>query len=523
MGTGDMIHSYDIGTTGTSTSPFSGAIKGYTVYATHEEAVKEDTFVCGGCGETLPMHKHYEDEMCEECWLESHFICDSCGGEYSNDYYGGDGMCQDCFETYLEEQEEEHDKPEPPPQPQVPIKWFFPGDKVRIKKGLAELTYGTWSSAMLSQDGVVLSSVKFSSDGKPYVGVNFPCISHWNVLPSELVCVKKSKPAWWYKNKGDFPDGKCCICGSTKNVMGGCPDIDAPHCLDCCGEVSKLKIKVPPHLKSGYQQVAYNPPPSPVRIARTPPEGYVSLTEIEDGNCPIPSSESLYFGDVCTDWNIDRSIKLYQVASDFYLLEDLFIDFPEDEEVVKHRTNLTELLADQFSSYINMIVGGELRYVKEEIDAQCGGYFPEGELTPTVVKLFQWLPQRMGKNSRTLEWRRWKDFQEQEDVGTILALETAVNLFNSRSCGWGGSIGGKQWAVIANTVLMYLKGETSATTFIDTAFGLQHNHSIMFDKVWGEGVRDLSYILTENQNGNMELLECHASVGIKELRKRLKG
>ena len=80
---------------------------------------------------------------------------------------------------------------------------------------------------------------------------------------------------------------------------------------------------------------------------------------------------------------------------------------------------------------------------------------------------------------------------------------------------WSSSYGGSNWANIANTALMYLTGEISKTTFVDTTWGLQHNGNICLDKVWS--VKGLRRVLDYNLSDDMKGLLKWASEETKNV------
>lgn len=114
-----------------------------------------------------------------------------------------------------------------------------------------------------------------------------------------------------------------------------------------------------------------------------------------------------------------------------------------------------ERLDPVLQSYIDMAVGGELRYHQAMRAVGLG----------------------KGNFSRESAWVNWRHVREQ--VGPEALLDAAKL---AREVGSGGILG-PAWAVPAEILHSRITGQIDARTFIDRAFSLQHNGGCLFNKV----------------------------------------
>ena len=201
-------------------------------------------------------------------------------------------------------------------------------------------------------------------------------------------------------------------------------------------------------------------------------------------------------------WGIDKH------CSDFYLLLLSSICSPDDKTRLKYKGYLdkkSEILAEQFASYTDMAVGGELRHTSTKMLA--------GVPKPLLNALRN---KTIGRNvdgvSRSSAWIGWYHFRQQ--YGT-LALRWAVKVFNNGK--WGNAYGGDKWGAIANTLLMYETGDLPRLSFVDTCFGLQHNGGIYFNKWWDRKLYELHQVMNANLEGRYCYLYRHTSSNVQRL------
>ena len=237
--------------------------------------------------------------------------------------------------------------------------------------------------------------------------------------------------------------------------------------------------------------------------------------------CDLPafSFRDVNLDTVCKQWSLPLDINLAKLASKFYLLEKLHFEYPNSYQVSALLKETTDYLADIFSKYLTMAIGGETRYLKGQIRANRR-IVPTSLLTDDVIKLLKVLPNGKGA-SRKGYWYTWKGVVDK--YGQIFMLEACYTLHKESNV-FDGSIGGEKWATACSVLLDFLKGNINARVFVDTAWNLQHNGTVIFNKVWD--TNKLKYILDANFKGNMDYLVDHAPPKIQALwdsKEALKG
>ena len=201
------------------------------------------------------------------------------------------------------------------------------------------------------------------------------------------------------------------------------------------------------------------------------------------------------------DWKLVQ-LNLRQEAADWYLLYELTLDF---EDVKPEFDERTKKLAKQFASYLTAASGGELRHIKHSDDAVKK--FPK-RMQQLACKLFD-------TGDRRTAWKIWRKICHMGAYHDEVKI--MVNLFNNG--GWSSAYGGPKWGKVAEHLLRYRTKEINIVTFVDGAWGLQHNCSIVFDKIWS--IQDLKCVLDFNLDGKMtELLYYATPTVAKQYRER---
>jgi hypothetical protein len=211
---------------------------------------------------------------------------------------------------------------------------------------------------------------------------------------------------------------------------------------------------------------------------------------------------------------IDISVALASEAADFYLLLEASTRCPEAKA---EANKLAKKLADQFSRYMFMAIGGELRHFLWSENAgivydairEC---FRVQEIEE-MEAIFDWFKQHTREFlSRNESWDKWSNWRETiakiYPVSKLDLLDFAQYIFEV-SAGWQFGCGGRPWATITNTLKMYLTGGLTDVMFVDTAFGLKHNHQLHFDKIWC--VELLEFVLNLNANGDYDTMKIIAN------------
>ena len=129
-------------------------------------------------------------------------------------------------------------------------------------------------------------------------------------------------------------------------------------------------------------------------------------------------------------------------------------------------------LAREFACYLDMAIGGELRYAmqhlgKEALPADLACFFREIE-----------------PGERGMAWMAWNVVRR---VLGLRALELATEVF--RTPGWAENFGGEAWSLVARLLRDHLRGRVIARVFVDQCFSLWTTLESRTDRSL---VRDLS-------------------------------
>jgi len=190
---------------------------------------------------------------------------------------------------------------------------------------------------------------------------------------------------------------------------------------------------------------------------------------------------------------------LAEAASDFYLLEALSAQ--GDPNATGMLARLEERLAREFACYLDVAIGGELRYAikhlgKEALPAELACFFRE--INPV---------------ERGMAWVVWNVVRR---VLGPRALELAAELF--RTPGWRENFGGEAWALVARLLKDHLEGRVIARTFVDQCFSLEHNTGSVFNKLYDTST--LAGILEAQCRDDYGTLLRHASEAVRRCRRR---
>ncbi|CAN5857274.1 hypothetical protein BH23PLA1_BH23PLA1_14980 [soil metagenome] len=193
-----------------------------------------------------------------------------------------------------------------------------------------------------------------------------------------------------------------------------------------------------------------------------------------------------------------KETRLASAASDFYLLEAL----ANIEGVAKAKPKLAALeskLAKEFSDYLDIAIGGELRYAQ----SMLGDAVPN-ELAPYFKEVQTY------RRDRGTAWLIWGVIRRK--LGSR-ALELAELTFEQP--GWRSSFGGYPWAGITRVLRSYLEGRINDRIFVDRCWSLQHNSGCALNKLYS--VRDLAEVLEAHGNDNYPILVRNASAEVRNI------
>lgn len=194
-------------------------------------------------------------------------------------------------------------------------------------------------------------------------------------------------------------------------------------------------------------------------------------------------------------WKINPDLDLVQQAADFYITNEAAMD----HKVLKPQADKqADFLADQFSRYLAMAIGGELRHTRTSQHASW-----ISQPVAQVLEEISYDKKTWKILSRNQAWYRWAEiFLPKGYKQRTGLIRTARRIF--RRGRWNRCYGGNNWSLIAKTLYEYLHQDITATTFVDTVFGLYHNCNLVLDKVWK--VDSLTHTLDANFKHDMTAL-----------------
>jgi hypothetical protein len=187
---------------------------------------------------------------------------------------------------------------------------------------------------------------------------------------------------------------------------------------------------------------------------------------------------------------LDPTRNLAQSGADYYLLAHLRMPhyLPEAAERLE---DLASELAQEFTTYLDLACGGELRH------ASTWPY----ELPSCPV---------LGRGSdRSVAWKDWLAWET-----PTYRMEYAVQAFEEAS--WPSrNYGGEPWMLIASTVLAFLRKEMSSEVFVDRVWNLEHHGGISLNKVYATD--ELATVLEAHGKDDYETLLSYSSDTVKHL------
>ena len=157
-------------------------------------------------------------------------------------------------------------------------------------------------------------------------------------------------------------------------------------------------------------------------------------------------------------------MNLNEAIAKYYLLADLC--YRADSYYRPEFEKYSEWLAEKMASYIDMVIGGEIRYGSHHLTEQTD-YLPR-------------IKERVGRKlNRGTAWAAWKQLRDEYGIDILIEAEEAL-----LKAKWGAGIGGKMWGKVATHLRLFLTGEYPAWLFVDIAVDLEHNGGNIFNKVF---------------------------------------
>jgi hypothetical protein len=163
---------------------------------------------------------------------------------------------------------------------------------------------------------------------------------------------------------------------------------------------------------------------------------------------------------------VDPDRNLACAAADFYLLETL-ANVRHDQWAKTRLAEHEDELAAEFAQYLDLAIGGELRYARQYVEAD--------ELPPELAPYFA----EVRSIERGKAWLVWSIIRRK--LGER-ALELAQDMFLGGD--WRRGFGGEAWWHITRTLLAHLQGAIPRRVFVDQCFDLEHNNGCVFNKLY---------------------------------------
>lgn len=182
--------------------------------------------------------------------------------------------------------------------------------------------------------------------------------------------------------------------------------------------------------------------------------------------------------------------ELAEAAADFYLLENLAAG--GDEEALRALTRHEQQLAEEFSCYLDVAIGGELRYARRHLGDEA--------LPPELACYFA----EIGPGHRGKAWMVWTVVRRALGLS---ALVLAEEIFSHD--GWRENFGGAAWSCVCRLLRGYLQGELIPRIFVDQCLSLEHNTGSVFNKLFDTS--ELARVLVAQSEDDYERLLGHAS------------
>lgn len=161
---------------------------------------------------------------------------------------------------------------------------------------------------------------------------------------------------------------------------------------------------------------------------------------------------------------LDPDKDLARAAADFYILEAL-ANLRADAWAVQRLAEHERTLAAEFAEYLDMAIGGELRYAKrylDELPSELAPYFSE-----------------VSETGRGKAWLVWGVIRRKFGLDALAIAERCFY-----QSGWRRNFGGEAWGYCARALRAYLEGQRTPRIFVDQCFNLQHNTGSVFNKLY---------------------------------------
>lgn len=252
-------------------------------------------------------------------------------------------------------------------------------------------------------------------------------------------------------------------------------------------------------------------------------------------------------------WGINKNLQVAIKCADLYTLEFLHREYPDDDKIKTAFIDISKELAQQFSVYLDMVIGGELRHANGQSNhADLVTIKKDSKLHKKIIDLLQTvgktsnvckkcpdlkpdcIPGKCTKykqdtaavkypdiSDRGKMWSAWYELRQEHGIAL---LQVAEDVYTKAK--WGHSFGGQSWGKLVTALLRYynkgyipkgFKDEwVNDFMFVDMIWSMQHNGGNALNKVWVVP-GTLTNILDYKFTGHIKFLVKYASTGVQTL------
>lgn len=217
------------------------------------------------------------------------------------------------------------------------------------------------------------------------------------------------------------------------------------------------------------------------------------------------------FKQLARSHGLDPTIDFAQVAADYYLLMNL--EQVEFSQVAKEKLQtMANKYVPQLETYLDMALGGELRYCYSSLDTDVDGLDVFKEAMGTDFLDFPSPPPVHHHGSRSAAWEEWITWETPK----VRAAYAHTHFNSSYLWGSGGGYGGRAWGDIANVLLLRVRDNINPVMWMDRVFNVQHNGGCCLNKLWNVNKMTV-YVLPAHGNDDYSTLLAHASPEVRQL------
>lgn len=167
---------------------------------------------------------------------------------------------------------------------------------------------------------------------------------------------------------------------------------------------------------------------------------------------------------------------LWQDCADFYVLERMTADGSREAARLLERHERT--LAREFEKYLDVAMGGEIRYLA--VGAYEKGITYDPVLQPYLESTNDISEEGMANaHERYSSWLTWLDTPDHPKLIRASIEPLLSDLWGERT-----QIAGPTWGTVARVLMDWYDGKISRRVFVDRCFTMQHNNGAVFNKAY---------------------------------------